>query len=105
MEQNTIVLNLEKYEEFIGWHYKIMDLEKENVELKNEIAEIKRILLETNIDEYNIRHCLLEEIKDIEHCNFGLKNKFKLLKVLSCNEMVKFVEIKNEEYARENEDE
>lgn len=105
MEQNTAILKLEKYEEFIELKYQIKELQKENEKLEKENKDLKKYVLENSLDDYNIRNYDLEELLDIDNYKFWLENTKKLLKVLSIDEMTDFIKEKWNEYHNEVEDE
>ena len=103
MEQNTVLISLEKYEELIDLKYQIKDFKKEVEELKKQTNNLKNTLLESQVDDYNICHYELNEITNFNSYSFGLKEKLSLLRFFSKDELVEFIKAKKEQCEKEDE--
>ena len=103
MEQNTVILSLEKYEELIETKYQMNELNKYIGKLALEKIDLKEALLETQTDYYNIRHYGLDEITNLDNFNFGLNNKIELLRFFTKEELIEFIKRKKAEIEKEDE--
>lgn len=103
MEQVAFI-TVDKLDELLAIKNEYEYLDKFSDELLGQNEKLKRTLLETNLEIYHIEHYSLEECTNIGEYAYGLKNRNKLLKILTLEEMNKFITEKFNEFHKESQE-
>ncbi len=103
MEENTVLISLYNYEQLIDLKYQVKDLKKELEQSKNLVNKLKNEILESKVDDYNIRNYELDESTNFNSYYFGLNSKISLLSFFTKDELIEFIKSKKEQYEKEAE--
>lgn len=105
MEQNTVIISVDKYERLLTDKYIAQEELKDARTKLNKMNDLKAYILNNSLDKYNMRTYSLDKLTNINSFEFGIDNSDKLLELgFELDEMIEFIKFKYEEAHREEQE-
>lgn len=105
MEQNTVIISVNKYERLLTDKYIAQEELRDARTKLNKMNDLKAYILNNSLDKYNMRTYSLDKLTNINSFEFGIDNSDKLLELgFELDEMIEFIKFKYEEAHREEQE-